>query len=52
MLIEHWDSKEIFTGAHMQTPHMQAFLHRAAEFLAGSPEFSFWREIDSATELA
>lgn len=49
MLIEHWDSKEIFTGAHMQTPHMQAFLQRAAEFLAGAPEFSFWRAIDGAT---
>jgi quinol monooxygenase YgiN len=49
MLIEHWDSKEIFTGAHMQTPHMQAFLERAAEFLAGAPDFRFWHEIARAT---
>ena len=44
MIIEHWDSEEIFTGPHMQTPHMQAFLKRAEEFLDGAAEFSFWRE--------
>jgi quinol monooxygenase YgiN len=26
LLIEYWDSEEAFTGPHMQTPHMQAFL--------------------------
>lgn len=42
LLIEYWDSKEAFTGPHMQTPHMQAFLQRSQEFLAGAPEFGFW----------
>lgn len=44
LLIEYWDSEEAFTGPHMETPHMQAFLKRAEAFLDGSPEFEFWRE--------
>ncbi len=44
LLIEYWDSQDVFTGPHMQTPHMQAFLKTAEAFLAGSPEFGFWRE--------
>ena len=48
LLIEHWDSKEAFTGPHMQTPHMQAFLQRANTFLAGPPEFRFGQEIATA----
>ena len=48
LLIEHWDSKEAFTGPHMQTPHMQAFLQRANAFLAGSPDFRFGQEIAAA----
>src|SRR4051794_34478453 len=28
MIIESWDSEEIFTGAHMQMPHMQSFLKK------------------------
>jgi quinol monooxygenase YgiN len=49
LLVEHWDSKEAFTGAHMETAHMKAFLERAKEFLAGAPEFRFGREIGAAT---
>jgi quinol monooxygenase YgiN len=45
MIIEHWDSEEIFTGPHMQTPHMQSFLKKAEGFLDGVAEFRFWREI-------
>ena len=48
LLIEEWDSKEAFTGPHMQTPHMQAFLKRAEGFLAGEPEFRFGHEIATA----
>jgi len=48
LLIEEWDSKEAFTGAHMETPHMQAFRQRAEGFLAGAPEFRFGREIAEA----
>jgi quinol monooxygenase YgiN len=45
MIVEQWDSEEIFTGPHMQMPHMQAFLEKAKEFLDGEAEFYFWREI-------
>ena len=47
-LVEYWESKEAFTGPHMQTPHMQVFLERTKEFLAGTPEFRFGREIAAA----
>lgn len=49
LLVEHWDSKEAFTGPHMQTPHMQAFLERAKGFLAGPPEFRFGVELANAS---
>jgi quinol monooxygenase YgiN len=45
LIIEHWDSEEIFSGPHMQTPHMQSFLEKAEGFLDGVAEFGFWREI-------
>jgi|SRR4051812_14318374 quinol monooxygenase YgiN len=44
MIIERWENEEIFTGPHMRTAHMQAFLKRAEEFLDGVAEFGFWRE--------
>lgn len=49
LLIEYWDSKEAFTGPHMQTPHMQAFLKRAEGFLAGAPDFGYWRVLAAAS---
>ena len=49
LLIEYWDSKEAYTGPHMQTPHMQAFLQRAQEFVAGTPDFGFWRHLASSS---
>ena len=45
MIIENWDSEEIFTGPHMQTPHMQSFLKKAEGFLDGVAEFGLWREV-------
>lgn len=45
LIIEEWDSEEIFTGPHMQTPHMQSFLKKAEGFLDGVAEFGFWREL-------
>jgi quinol monooxygenase YgiN len=44
LIIEKWDSKEIFLGAHMQTPHMIAFMIIAESFIAGKAEFTFWNE--------
>jgi quinol monooxygenase YgiN len=48
LIVEVWDSIEAFTGPHMQTPHQQAFFEQAQEFLAGPPDFAFWRETFSA----
>lgn len=45
LIIEDWDSEEIFNGPHMQTPHMQSFLKKAEGFLDGAAEFGFWREL-------
>lgn len=47
LLIEEWTSEEAFSGPHMQTPHLQAFIERGREFLAGPPEIRFWREAAS-----
>jgi quinol monooxygenase YgiN len=45
LIIEKWNSKEIFLGPHMQTPHMIAFMKVAESFLDGKAEFTFWNEI-------
>jgi quinol monooxygenase YgiN len=42
MLIERWTSREAYEGPHMQTAHMADFIDRAAEFVAGPPDISFW----------
>ncbi|MBO9662668.1 putative quinol monooxygenase [Dokdonella sp.] len=44
LIVERWDSREAFTGPHMQQPHMQAFLETAATFLDGEADFAFWHE--------
>lgn len=49
LLVEHWTSQEAYTGPHMQTPHLTAFVERASGFLAGPPEITFWRGVASAT---
>jgi len=49
LIIEYWDSEEIFTGPHMQSPHMQTFLKTAEVFVDGATEFGFWHEILAAT---
>ena len=45
LLIEQWTSVEAFTGPHMQTPHLQAFMERARALIAGPPELRFWSEV-------
>ncbi|MCC8362144.1 antibiotic biosynthesis monooxygenase [Lysobacter sp. A6] len=45
MLIEHWPSREIFLGPHMQQPHIQSFIQGAGAFLEGPPEISFWHPV-------
>ena len=44
LIIEQWESEEIFSGPHLQTPHMQSFLKKAESFLEDAAEFEFWRE--------
>jgi quinol monooxygenase YgiN len=45
LLVERWKDRATFEGPHMQTPHLQAFIARAMNFLAGPPEISFWRSM-------
>ena len=47
-LIEHWPSREIFLGPHMQQPHIQSFIQSAGAFLAGPPDISFWHPVSGA----
>ena len=47
-LIEHWPSREMFLGPHMQQPHIQCFIQSAGAFLAGPPEISFWHPVGGA----
>ncbi|MEZ4377752.1 MAG: putative quinol monooxygenase [Gemmatimonadales bacterium] len=42
LLWEEWTSREAYQGPHMQTPHLRAFIDRAAERFAGPPEITFW----------
>jgi quinol monooxygenase YgiN len=43
LLLEEWSDQAAYLGPHMQTPHLTAFISRAAEFLVVPPEISFWR---------
>ena len=48
LLIERWTDEASYTGPHMQTPHIRAFMTRARDFIAGPPEISFWRGVGGA----
>jgi len=45
LLYERWTSQDAYTGPHMQTPHIQAFIQGAAAMFAGPPDITFWREL-------
>lgn len=45
LLYERWTSQAAYTGPHMQTPHITAFIAGAAATFAGPPDISFWREV-------
>lgn len=47
-LIERWSSRELFLGPHMQQPHIQSFIRKAGEFLAGPPDITFWKALPLA----
>lgn len=42
LLHELWTSQAAYTGPHLQTPHLKAFIARAPGFLAGPPDITFW----------
>jgi quinol monooxygenase YgiN len=48
LLVEQWTSAEAYTGPHMRTPHIQAFIARAPGFIAGPPEITIYREAGAA----
>lgn len=41
VLYERWASREAYTGPHMRTPHILAFIERAPNFVAGPPSITF-----------
>ena len=41
VLYERWSSREAYTGPHMRTPHILAFISKAPEFMAGPPTIAF-----------
>jgi len=43
LLYEQWADGDYYRGAHMQTPHLQAFIASSRAFLAGPPQISFWQ---------
>lgn len=45
LLFETWTSKAAFTGEHMRTPHIQAFMQRAASLFMGPPAITFWHDV-------
>ena len=42
LLYEEWSSREAYLGAHLQTPHIKAFMARASELFSGRPTIQFW----------
>jgi len=42
MLYEEWSNAEYYSGAHMQTQHLQNFILSSRSFLAGPPDITMW----------
>ena len=40
---EEWDDPDYYNGAHMNTPHLQAFMKESHNFLMGPPDITFWK---------
>lgn len=43
LLYEEWSDESYFISEHMATEHLQKFIKNSRNFLAGSPEISFWQ---------
>jgi quinol monooxygenase YgiN len=46
LLHERWTSKAAYTGPHLQTPYITAFMERSTGFMTGPPAITFWRLVD------
>lgn len=46
LLYERWRTRASYTGPHMQTPHLQAFMVAARALVAGPPTIEFWNLVD------
>lgn len=46
VLYERWSSREAYTGPHMRTPHLLAFIAKASDFMAGPPAISFLEQVE------
>ncbi len=42
MLYEEWTSREAYTGPHMETQHILAFIERASTLFVGPPSRTFY----------
>jgi len=42
LLYEEWKDLGYYTGPHMETDHLTAFMRNSVNFLAGEPEITFW----------
>jgi len=43
LLHERWTSQEAYTGPHLQTPHLRAFIAAAPATFAGPPDITYWQ---------
>lgn len=50
LLYERWTDRDAYTGPHMRTPHLQAFIEKAPAFLAGPPDITFWEVIEDVPQ--
>jgi quinol monooxygenase YgiN len=48
LLYERWSSRDAYTGPHMRTAHIRAFIDRAPATFAGPPSIAFWRPVPPA----
>lgn len=46
VLYERWSSREAYTGPHMRTPHILAFIEKAPELMAGRPTITFLNPVE------
>lgn len=48
MLYEQWTSQDAYTGPHMETQHILAFIERASSLFVGPPSRKFYLQLEHA----